>query len=97
MSQHNNIWSHQNLNFYDTPFPNTHACKNVPPLIRSYFSTNQTPHCLWRYTLTVTWAELLINPHQHNVVIHFWQVCVCVWGRGGVVGGGVEGGVYKPL
>ena len=20
MSQHNNIWSHQNLNFYDTPF-----------------------------------------------------------------------------
>ena len=88
MSQHSNIWSHQNLNFWTHPFPNTHPCKNVPPLIRSYFPTNQTPalHCR-KYTLTVTWAELLINPHQHNMVIHFWQVCV--------FGGGV--GVYKPL
>ena len=90
-SQHNNIWSHQ-IWISTHPYPNTHPCKNVPPLIRSYFSTNQTGIAYQRYTLTVTWAELLINPHQHNVPIQFWQVCVCVFGGKGLGKGGGGGG-----
>ena len=43
MSQHNNIWSHQNLNFYDTPFSQHLSLQKRPTPHPFIFFSHQMP------------------------------------------------------